>query len=163
MDELMRCMPHVYDGSFRSAENLARFPHGAEVQMQDEECEPELRGQLHLERPLFTAWLDAGTHHCARTLRLHAEPMQPEELRGAATGDTAFDLCYRRMYQKDLPSTGSPGMGSQDLANFIIWIIEDSRLPDDFVSPIQSVPHADLTARGKTLRTETDREEMRVG
>ena len=92
MGELVRCMPHVYDGSFRSEENLAKFPHGAEVEMEEEECAPELRGQLHLERQLFAAWLDAGTHHCARALMFHAETMQRDELRGAASGDTAFDF-----------------------------------------------------------------------
>ena len=33
MGDLMRCMPHVYDGSFRSEENLARFPHGATLKL----------------------------------------------------------------------------------------------------------------------------------
>ena len=70
------------------------------------------------------AWLDDGTHHCARGLMFHASNMQREEMRGAFSGDTAFDFCYRSMYKKDLPNTDSPSMGSQDLANFILWLIE---------------------------------------
>ena len=42
----MKYMPNVYNGSYRSDENLAKFPHGAEVEMEEEEeeCAPELRG-----------------------------------------------------------------------------------------------------------------------
>ena len=105
LDELMKYMPNVYKGSYRSDENLAKFPHGAEVEMEEEECAPELRGQVHVERKLFAAWLDEGTHHCGRALMFHASNMQREEMRGAVNGDTAFDFCYRSMFQKDRPVT----------------------------------------------------------
>ena len=118
-------MPNVYKGSYRSDENLATFPHGAEVEMEEEECAPELRGEAHVERKLFAAWLDDGTHHCARALMFHASNMQREEMRGAFSGDTAFDFCYRSMYKKDLPNTDSTSMGSQAITNFILWLIED--------------------------------------
>ena len=70
----------------------------------------------------------------------HAETMQHQELREAASGDAAFDFCYRIMCQKDLPSTGSPGMGSQYLANVIRWLIEENRLPDDLALPSKKGP-----------------------
>ena len=35
----------------------------------------------------------------------HASNMQREEMRGAVSGDTAFDFCYRSMFQKDRPVT----------------------------------------------------------
>ena len=36
LEELMKYMPSVYKGSYRSDENLAKFPHGAEVEMEEE-------------------------------------------------------------------------------------------------------------------------------
>ena len=130
--------------------------------MEEEECAPELRGQVHVERKLFAAWLDEGTHHCGRALMFHASNMQREEMRGAVNGETAFDFCYRCMYQKDFPKTESPSMGSQDLANFILWLIEDNQLPNDLVSPIQEGAQEELAARNKTLQTDKDQEEMWV-
>ena len=57
---------------------------------------------------------------------------------GVVSGDNAFDCCYRIMYQKNLPkTTDSPIMGSQDIANFILWLIEEDRLPPDLVLHIQ--------------------------
>ena len=92
----------------------------------------------------------------------HASNMQREEMRGAVNGETTFDLCYRSMYQKDLPKTDSPSMGSQDLANFILWLIEDNQLPDDLVSPIQEGTQDELAGRHKTFQTDQDIEEMWV-
>ena len=92
----------------------------------------------------------------------HASNMQREDMGGAAGGDTAFDLCYRSMYQKDLPKTDSLSMGSQDLANYIQWLIEDNQLPSDLVSHIQAGAMEELTARSKTLQTAKDSEEMWV-
>ena len=92
----------------------------------------------------------------------HASNMQREEMRGGVSGDTVFDFCYRSMYQKDLPKTDSPSMGSQDLANFILWLIEDNQLPNDLVSPIQEGAQEELAARHKTLQTDKDQEEMWV-
>ena len=88
--------------------------------------------------------------------------MQREEMRGAVSGDTAFDFCYRSIYKTDLPKTDSPSMGSQDLANFILWLIEDHQLPNDLVSPIQEGAPEDLAARHKTIQTDKDQEEMWV-
>ena len=130
--------------------------------MEEEECAPELRGQVHVERQLFATWLDDGTHHCGKALMFHASNMQREEMRGAVNGETAFDFCYRSMYQKDLPKTDSPSMGSQDLANFILWLIEDNQLPHDLVSLIQEGAQEELAARHKTLQTDKDQEEMWV-
>ena len=164
LEQLVKSMPLVYSEGMwrRSEENLAKFPYGEEVEMLEEECAPDLRGQVQVERKLFAAWLDAGTHHCGRALMFHASNMQREDMGGAAGGDTAFDLCYRSMYQKDLPKTDSLSMGSQDLANYIQWLIEDNQLPSDLVSHIQAGAMEELTARSKTLQTAKDSEEMWV-
>ena len=55
LDELLEFMPNVYKGSYRSDENLARLPHDSEMEMEQEECAPELRGQLQVERRFFCA------------------------------------------------------------------------------------------------------------
>ena len=81
---------------------------------------------------------------------------------GAVSGDAAFAFCYRSMYQKDLPKTDSPSMGSQDLTKFILWLIEDNQLPNDIVSHIQAGAQEDLTARNESLQTDKDHEEMWV-
>ena len=91
-------MPTVYADSQRSEKSLAQFPHGVEVEMEEEECAPQLAGQVQVERQLFAAWLDEGTHLCGSALLFHASNMQREEMRGAACGDSAFDFCYRSMY-----------------------------------------------------------------
>ena len=57
------------------------------------------------------------------------------------------------MYRQDLPKPESQNMGSQDLANFILWLIEDKQLPDDLVSPIQEGALEDQANRRKTLQT----------
>ena len=66
------------------------------------------------------------------------------------------------MYQKNLPNTDSPTMGSQDIANFILWLIEEDCLPRDLVLHIQEGAQEELTTRNKTLQTEKDHEEMWV-
>ena len=148
-------MPRVYEGSVRSNENLERFPRDAEMEMEEEEeeCVPELRGQLHVERKLFAQWLAEQQHPCGRALMFHASNMQREDMRGAVSGDSAFEFCYRSMYRQDLPKTDSINMGSQDLANFILWLIEDKQLPDDLVFSIQEGALEELAARQKTLQT----------
>ena len=92
----------------------------------------------------------------------HASNMQREDMRGAVSGDSAFEFCFRSMYRQDLPKPESQNMGSQDLANFILWLIEDKQLPDDLVSPIQEGALEDLANRQKTLQTGKDHEEMWV-
>ena len=133
--------------------------------MEEEECAPELRGQVYVERKLFVRWLDKKdnkTRHCGEALMCHASNMQRAELRGAVSGDTAFDCCYRSMYQKNLPKTDSPSMGLHDIANFILRLIEEDRLPLDLVLHIQEGAQEELTTRNKTLQTEKDHEEMWV-
>ena len=133
--------------------------------MEEEECAPELRGQVYVERKLFVRWLDNKdnkTRYCGEALMFHASNMQRDELRGAVSGDTAFDCCYRSMYQKNLPNTDSPTMGSQDIANFILWLIEEDRLPRDLVLHIQEGAEEELTTRNKTVQTQKDYEEMWV-
>ena len=133
--------------------------------MEEEECAPELRGQVYVERKLFVCWLDKKdnkTRHCGEALMFHASNMQREEMRGAVNGETAFDFCYRSMYQKDLPKTDSPSMGSQGLAKFILWLMEDNQLPDDLVSSIQDGAHEELAEQHTTLQTDKDQEEMWV-
>jgi hypothetical protein len=97
----------VDGGSRKSDKNLKQLPSGDEVEMEESECAPQLTGQIHVERQLFTAWLDSNTHVCGKALLYHAENMQRDEMRGATNCDSAFDSCYRCMYQKDLPKTAS--------------------------------------------------------
>jgi hypothetical protein len=62
------------------------------------------------------------------------------------------------MYQKDVPQTDSPSMGSQDLANFIQWLIEDNQMPHDLVDLIQTGAVEDLHTRDMTIQTSKDQE-----
>ena len=66
------------------------------------------------------------------------------------------------MYQKNLPKTDSPSMGSLDVANFILWLIEEDRLPRDLVLHIQEGAEEELTTRNKSVQTQKDYEEMWV-
>ena len=89
-DELKKFMPTVYQSSKRSEENLAKFPEGEEVEMNEEEILPDLRGQVQVERKLFAAWLEEDAHLCAQALMFHASNAQREEMRGSACGESAF-------------------------------------------------------------------------
>ena len=80
------------------------------------------------------AWLDEGTHHCGRALMFHASNVQREAMGGAVNGVPPSKI-------------DSSSMGSQDLANFILWPIEDNQLPRDIVSHIQAGAQEDLTAQ----------------
>ena len=98
------CLQGVYAGSFRSEANLAQFPAGEEIEMQAEEISPEIAGQLHVERRLFCAWLDGAesrdgqvANQCGGALLFFATNAKREDMRGAATGDAAFEVCYRHM------------------------------------------------------------------
>ena len=161
-DELLEYMPNVYQGSRRSEENLEKFPVDEEVEMDEEEMPPDLSGQVQVERKLFAVWLNESTHPCARALMFYASNVQREEIRGEDNGESAFDFCYRSMYHKDVPQTDAPSMGSQDLANFIQWLIEDNQLPNDLVVLIRNGAVEDLRSRNKTLQTSKDQEEMWV-
>ena len=55
----------------------------------------------------------SGAHLRGRALLFHASNMQRAEMRGAVSGDTAFDFCYRTMRQWDPPGTDSLSMGSR--------------------------------------------------
>ena len=71
--------------------------------MEEEECAPQLAGQVQVERQLFAAWLDEGTHLCGGALLFHASNMQREERRGAACGDSAFDFLLPQHVSKGPP------------------------------------------------------------
>ena len=47
-------------------------------------------------------------------------------------------------------------MGSQDIANFILFLIETNQLPADLASIIQQGAQEELAARNKTLQTDKD-------
>ena len=53
-------------------------------------------------------------------------------------------------------------MGTQDLASFIVWLIEEGKLPRDVANSIQAGALDELAERGKTIQTEQDRDEMWV-
>ena len=93
-----------------------------------------------MERGLFSAWLDGvgsrdaagaaagtaleprgqGAYPCGQALMFSAANAEQDDMRGATTGDAASEVCYRHMYQEDLPSTAAPTMGTHDLANFVV-------------------------------------------
>ena len=141
---------------------MKQFPAGTEVEMEESECAPQLTGQIHVERQLFSAWLDSKLHLCGKALLYHAENMQRDEMRGGTNGDGAFDFCYRSMYQRDLPKTSSACMGAQDLANYVLYLIEEKQLPPDVIKVLEEGAMKDLQDRNKTIQSSKDYEEMMV-
>ena len=160
--ELLEFMPNVYEGSAISPENLAHFPAGTEVEMEPEEVAPVLAGEVHVEPELFAAWLDAGAAPCALALRYHARSSFQDEARGSELGDRAFEFCYRAMYGEACPLNSSAKLGTQGLAQYLLYLMEKGVLPEELTRPLEEGALEDLAQRGKTIVTKQDSDELWV-
>ena len=90
LEELKEYMPDVYSGSHQSNENLANFPHGHEVEMEEEECAPA-RSSYH-EQYCEENLQHSGPHHSRPASPTGHEEEAPttatgQEKKSAATGD----------------------------------------------------------------------------
>ena len=102
-----------------------------------------------------------AAYPCGEALFAYAFQAQQDDLRGSVSGDTAFELCYREAYQKDVPATEKPMMGTQHITVLLYHLIEDKKLiPQDIKLRIQDGAFEDLHARGKSLQAERDAYDM---
>ena len=86
----------------------------------------------------------------------YAVDQQGVELRGAVTGDTAWELCGRLL----TGATSTRSLSSTDLAQLIVYWLEQGHLPDQMRQVLYKGMVEDLTQRGKTCQTELDSQAM---
>eukprot|EP00973_Karenia_brevis_P042002 5814755-Karenia_brevis.AAC.1 len=58
----------------------------------------DVTGQVHVTRDVFSQWLSLGSgstedYPCAALIMRYASDQQGIDLRGAVTGETAWELC----------------------------------------------------------------------
>jgi hypothetical protein len=152
-----------------------KFPPGEEIDMEEEQLSQEQRqgdlaGELNVERRLFATWIDVAVekqaedcaaYPCAEALYAYVCEAQREDFRGSVSGDTAFELCYREAYLKDVPATENPMMGTQHITVLLYHLMEDKKLiPPDIKLRIQDGALQDLHDRGKSLEAARDEYDM---
>ena len=94
---VQRLMPRVYADSVVSPGELAKIPWDEEREMLDHEERVDMSGGVRLDRAVFSEWLRFGLMSserclCAKALMRYAVDQQGFDLRGAVTGDTAWEL-----------------------------------------------------------------------
>ena len=168
-------MPNVYKTSYVVPELVAKFPEVVEQDFQAPiEPEPELGGEVRVDRQMFGAWLelsDAGQtpatppqYPCADAVMYYARNQQGPDMRGGVTADTAWELCCRTLSELvDIYS-----LSSRTLAQLLMyWLDGDetspgSQLPVAMREIIYRGMLADLTERGKEIRSEADEAVMKM-
>ena len=79
------------------------------------------------------------------------------DLRGAATGDTAWELCARLLSQPPDAKT----MGTRDLAQLLVYWLDERQVPGEMYTLIYDGMLADLQQRGKKVETNNDGQAMK--
>ena len=130
---------------------------GPRQEMTEHPCPPDLSGEVPVARDAFCAWLDIGSpspdrYPCAAALMRHALDQQGTDMRGSVAGDTAWEMCCRLLEQP----LETPSLGSRQLAQLILYLLDSSKLPLDLREAILHGMVKELTDRGKTVQTEDD-------
>ena len=165
-------MPNVYKDSLGpqdselAHEELAKFAWDQETEMLEQSVAEDLSGEVRLERVVFSEWLDSRQKNrerypCAVALMRYAIDQQGLELRGAVTGDTAWELCCRLLSQPD----NARSLGTSTLAQLIVyWLGPDTdgsiQLPAEMRQAIYKGMQEDLIGRGKRVETASDEQAM---
>ena len=161
-DDARRYMPNVYRESFVAQEELEKFPLEGEQEMLKAEERVDLQGEVRLEREVFRTWLDAGRGSkdyfvCAQAVMRDALDQQGADLRGAVTSDTAWELACRILSQPE----GTKTLGTGDLAQLLVYWLEEGQLPCDMHATIYEGMVPELHERGKTVQTDDDEQAMK--
>lgn len=143
-------------------DELAKFPVDEETEMLEQKEEVDLSGEIHLERAVFVEWLDKGQQEpqrtpCAVALMQLSIDKQSMDLRGAVSGDTAWELCCRILSKQDDAKT----MGTRELAQLLVYNLEEHQLPLEMGTAIYDGMHEDLQKRGKTIEAQDDEQAMK--
>ena len=152
ISEVRPRMRNVYSGSVVVPEELAKFPADKETEMLEQKEDVDLSGEIHLEREVFVEWLDKGQQEpqrtpCAVALMQLSIDKQSMDLRGAVSGDTAWELCCRILSKQDDAKT----MGTRELAQLLVYNLEEHQLPLEMGTAIYDGMREDLQKRGKTI------------
>ena len=163
IQEALVRMPNVYSESLICPEELEKFPLDGEQEMLAQAEHVDLRGGTKVSHEMFAVWLDSCQnlpleHHCASSLMQYAKDEQGIELRGGVSSDTARELCCREL---SLPSEAT-SFNSSDLSQFIMYLLEEGRVPFQFRDNIYKGMLEDLQDRGRNIQTEKDEIEMKA-
>ena len=159
--EAKRRLPNVYGGSVDLPDELAKFPSDGEQEMLEQQESVDLTGEVHLSQQMFSAWMQLSAvspllHPCAVAIMRYAVDQQGLDLRGGVTGDTAWELCGRLLSLPD----GPHHMSSRDLAQLLVYWLEEGQLPAQMREDLYEGMLPDLQARMKTIQTHDDEQAM---
>ena len=159
--EATKRLPNVYQGSYCDHAELAKYPVDGEKEMFEERV--DVTGHVHVTLEVFSHWLsacrgNAQSYQCAALIMRYASDQQGVDLRGAVTGETAWELCCRLL---SLPDS-SHSLSTSDIAQLVVYWLEDGHVPLQMQQTLYDGMWAELQARGKTLQAEGDEEAMKV-
>ena len=157
-----RLMPRVYADSVVLPGELAKFPWDEEKEMLDHEERVDMSGDVRLDRSVFSEWLRFGLAasercRCAAALMRYAVDQQGFDLRGAVTGDTAWELCCRLLSQP----ADAKSLGTRELAQLLVYWLEERQLPTEMGPAIYQGMLEELHERGKRVETLDDEQAMK--
>ena len=156
--DVLSHMPNVYKGSKWDFKELAKFPPGAEVEMLEQAESVDLDSDVKIDRESFSLWvkeLSPERYTCADAIMTYAIDIQGREMH--VDPDTAWELCCRSLHRVET----IPFFTSRDLANLLVYLLDESKLSSTFQEAIYAGMTADLESRGKTIVTEQDEEAMK--
>ena len=159
---VQRLMPRVYADSVVSPAELAKFPWDEEREMLDHEERVDMSEAVRIERTVFSEWLRFGRISvercfCAKALMRYALDQQGLDLRGAVTGDTAWELCCRLLSHP----AEAKSLGTRELAQLLVYWLEEGQLPTEMRPDIYKGMVEDLHGRGKRVETRDDEKAMK--
>ena len=96
-------LPQPHQDSQIVLAELDKFPIEGELEMDEIDTAPDLRGEVKVDRKMFAAWLECGKNDschypCAAVIMQYAIRQQKEEMTIAEiTEDSAWELCSRQL------------------------------------------------------------------
>ena len=157
-------MPKIYEKSQVILAELDKFPADGELEMEDIDVEPDLRGEVKLDRKMFAAWLERGKNDphqypCAAVIMQYAIRQQKEEMTIAEIiEDSAWELCSRELPNKEFATA----LGSGELAALVIYWLDEKQVAEEMRPGVyQGLVEETLEVRGKTLQTDPDHSDMK--
>ena len=119
--------------------------------MMEQAASVDLKGSVHIPEATFLAWIacgdsDGGAYPCAQAIMRYALDQQCVDLRGDVTGESAWELCKRLI----TGTTSTQSLNSTDLAQLIVYWLEQGHVPDLMRQLLHKGMVEDLSQRGKT-------------
>ena len=160
---LKETMPKIYDDSQIVLAELDKFPVEGELEMDEIDTAPDLRGEVKVDRKMFAAWLECGKNDschypCAAVIMQYAIRQQKEEMTIAEIiEDSAWELCSRELPNRE----SAVALGTGELAALVIYWLDEKYVAEEMRPGVYQGMVEDLEVRGKTVQTDSDHEVMK--